>query len=468
MRRYFGFLASFAFLVSSLVAQPPNIVFIIADDLGHADVGYHGGEIQTPHLDQLAGRGAKLEAFYGMPVCTPSRSALMTGRYPIRYGRQYNVLRPNSKVGLALGEKLLPQLLRDTGYTTTQIGKWHLGDFDAAYWPTRRGFDHSYGVRLDQHRQHQHLITSENALQRDEQPVKDTGSLTDLLTREAVRCIEQRDKAKPLFLYLAYHSPHTPLECPPEYAKPYAHLGPDRSVYAGMIAEMDEGIGRVVAAVEKAGLRDNTLFIFASDNGGLTSKVAAASNAPLRDGKGSLYEGGVRVVAFATWAGHIPAGSVRHQPLHMVDWLPTVAKLAGASTDTTQPLDGRDIWPVLAEGKPSPHDLLLLNTVGREGAVRAGDWKLVRNGQSADTDDENAPQTTAAQSKEAKKQKRLAARNAPDVIELFNLATDPSESKNLATEQPDKVHELTAKLDQFAKEAVPPILKPEHEHKPTR
>jgi arylsulfatase A-like enzyme len=455
-------------LCCSLHAAQPNIVFILADDLGYADVGFHGGEIKTPHLDQLAARGAKLESFYGMPVCTPSRSALMTGRYPIRYGRQYNVLRPNSKVGLSLQEKLLPQLLRDAGYTTTQIGKWHLGDFDAAYWPTRRGFDHSYGVRLDQHRQHQHLITSEEALQRDEQPVKDTGSLTDLLTREAVRSIEQRDKTKPLFLYLAYHSPHTPLECPPEYAKPYAHLGPQRSLYAGMIAEMDEGIGRVVAVVDKAGLRDNTLFIFASDNGGLTSKVAAASNAPLRGGKGSLYEGGMRVAAFVTWDGHIPAASVVNQPLHMVDWLPTLAKLAGVSTDTTQPLDGRDIWPMLAEGKASPHDLLLLNTVGREGAVRAGDWKLVRNGQSGSTDHETNSEPTAAQSKETKKQKRLAARNAPDVIELFNLATDPSESKNLATEHPDKVRELTAKLDQFAQEAVPPILKPEQETKTNR
>jgi arylsulfatase I/J len=290
MKRFL--LPIFLVCCSSLQAAQPNIVFILADDLGYADAGYHGGGIQMPHLDRLAAAGAKLESFYGMPVCTPSRSALMTGRYPIRYGRQYNVLRPNSKVGLSLDEKLLPQLLQEAGYATSQIGKWHLGDFDAVYWPTRRGFDHSYGVRLDQHRQYQHLITTEDALQRDEQPVKDTGSLTDLLSREAVRTIEQRDKKKPLFLYLAYHAPHTPLECPPEYAKPYEHLGPQRSLYAGMIAELDEGIGRVVAAVEKEGLRENTLFIFASDNGGLTSKVAAASNAPLRDGKGSLYEGG--------------------------------------------------------------------------------------------------------------------------------------------------------------------------------
>jgi arylsulfatase A-like enzyme len=466
MKRFL--LPIFLVCCSSLQAAQPNIVFILADDLGYADAGYHGGGIQMPHLDRLAAAGAKLESFYGMPVCTPSRSALMTGRYPIRYGRQYNVLRPNSKVGLSLDEKLLPQLLQEAGYATSQIGKWHLGDFDAVYWPTRRGFDHSYGVRLDQHRQYQHLITTEDALQRDEQPVKDTGSLTDLLSREAVRTIEQRDKKKPLFLYLAYHAPHTPLECPPEYAKPYEHLGPQRSLYAGMIAELDEGIGRVVAAVEKEGLRENTLFIFASDNGGLTSKVAAASNAPLRDGKGSLYEGGVRVTAFATWDGHIPAGTVRNQPLHMVDWLPTLAKLTGASTESTKPLDGRDMWPVLTEGKASPHDLLLLNTVGREGAVRAGDWKLVRNGQSADSDDENALPTNAAQSQEAKKQKRLAARNSPDVIELFNLASDPSESKNLATEHPDKAGELTAKLDRFAKEAIPPILKPAEENKTNR
>ena len=455
-------------LQSILCAAPPNIVFILADDLGYADVGFHGSEIKTPNLDQLAASGAKLESFYGMPVCTPSRSALMTGRYPIRYGRQYNVLRPGQQVGLKIDEELLPQILRKAGYATVHCGKWHLGDFDKAYWPTRRGFDHSYGIRLDQRGHVRHFVSEADGMMRDERPVPDSGTLTQLITREAVIRIGQHDASKPLFLYLAYHSPHNPLECPPEYSKPYAHLGLDRSVYAGMIAEMDEGVGRVVAAVEKAGMRDNTLFIFASDNGGLTTKTPAASNAPLRGGKGSLYEGGVRVAAFATWPGHIPAGSTVMQPLHMVDWLPTLAKLAGASTESSKPLDGLDIWPVLIEGKASPHELLLLNTVAREGAVRAGDWKLVRNGQSSQPDDENESQTSKAGSKKAKQQKRLAARNAPDVIELVNLAIDPSEKTNLASQQPDKVRELLAKLDQFTQEAVPPILKPEHETKSNR
>jgi arylsulfatase A-like enzyme len=468
MRFLFALLvSSFGLLTSSVSADiaKPNIVFILADDLGYADVGFHGSVIKTPNIDNLAAAGAKLESFYAMPVCTPSRSALMTGLYPIRYGRQYNVLRPNSQVGLSLDEKLLPQTLREAGYATLHCGKWHLGDFDRAYWPMQRGFDHTYGPRLDQGREHHHIATKGDELMRDEQPMKDTGSITQLLTREAVRLIEQRDTSKPLFLYVAYRSPHTPLECPLEYSKPYAHLGEPRSTYAGMVAEMDEGIGRIISATEKVGIRDNTLFIFASDNGGLTSKVAAADNQPLRAGKGSIYEGGVRVLACAAWDGHIKAGSVINAPIHMVDWFPTLARLAGASAASAHPLDGRDIWPVITEGQPSPHDELLLNTVGRAGAVRMGDWKLVRNGK-AGVDDEG--EANGATTREDKQRKRREARNAPDVIELFNLSSDSSEKTNLAESQPEKVKELLQRLDKYAGEAVPPILKPGDEKKPSK
>jgi arylsulfatase A-like enzyme len=448
-------------------AQPPerpNIVFILADDLGYADVGFtqsNGGEIKTPNLDRLASAGARLDDFYTLATCTPSRCSLMTGRYPIRYGRQFNVLRPGQQVGLSLAERLLPQALREAGYATAHVGKWHLGDFDPAYRPLARGFDHTYGFIANQKR-YTHLLTGGHHLQRNEEPVPDEGSMTDLLTREAVRLIEERDPAKPLFLYVAYHAPHTPLECPPEFSKPYEHLGPTRKYYAGLVAEMDAGVGRIVETIGQQGMRSNTLFIFASDNGGLTAKGDIARNTPFRAGKGSLYEGGVRVVAFATMDGHIPAGSTIQEPLHMVDWYPTLLQLAGASLEQPLPLDGRDAWPTITEGKPSPHHEILMNTVGREGAIRSGDWKLVRNGSTTANEDTDTVDRSGG--REAKrKAKREAAENNPDVIELFNLAKDPAESVNLADEETERVRELTNRLDAFAGEAVPPILKPGEE-----
>ena len=435
-------------------ALRPNIVYILADDLGWADVGYHGPDIKTPNIDKLAAAGTKLESFYVLPVCTPTRSALMTGRYPVRYGRQFNVIRPGSQFGLSLEERLLPQALREAGYATAICGKWHLGDFQPAYLPMARGFEHQYGFAS--HGEHfMHFPKKGEGLLRDQKPCDEEGYLTHLTANEAIRLIGQRDASKPLFLYVAFNAVHTPLECPPEYSAPYAHLGPTRSIYAGMTAAMDEDIGKILAAIKKSGMAANTLIIFSSDNGGLTSKGKIASNAPLRGGKGSLYEGGVRVPACVTWPGHIPAGAVIKEPLHIVDWYPTLLKLAGASLDQKQPLDGHDIWPTLTQGKPSPHEVILLNTVGRMGAIRMGDWKLIRNGK-VDDEEEGGVKL----SHEEKQKQRLARRDAPDVVELFNLEQDISEKNNLAEKQPDKVRELCARLDNFEKEAVPPILNP--------
>ena len=432
----------------------PNIVYLLADDLGWGDVGYHGPDIKTPNIDKLAAAGTKLESFYVLPVCTPTRAALMTGRYPIRYGRQFNVIRPNSQFGLSLEERLLPQALREAGYTTALCGKWHLGDFQPAYLPLARGFEHQYGFAS--HGEHfLHFPKKGEGLLRDQKPCDEEGYLTHLTANEAIRLMERRDKSKPLFLYVAFNAVHTPLECPPEYAAPYAHLGPTRSLYAGMTAAMDEDIGKILGAIEKNGMATNTLIIFNSDNGGLTSKGKIASNAPLRAGKGSLYEGGVRVPACVTWPGHIPAGAVIKEPLHIVDWYPTLLKLAGAPLEQKQPLDGRDIWPVLTQGKPTPHEVVLLNTVGRMGAIRMGAWKLIRNGR---LDDEEEGAVTL--SREERQKQRQAQRAAPDAVELFNLVEDVGEKNNLAEKQPDKVRELTARLDVFAREAVPPILNP--------
>lgn len=432
----------------------PNIVLILADDLGWADVGFHGPDIKTPNIDKLAAAGAKLDSFYVLPVCTPTRSALMTGRYPIRYGRQFNVLRPSSQVGLSLDERLLPQALREAGYETAICGKWHLGDFQTAYLPMQRGFDHQYGFATHGER-FTHFPKSGSGLLRDQKHCPDEGYLTHLVANESIRLIEHRDVSKPLFLYVAFHAVHNPLQCPPEYSVPYAHLGPTRSIYAGMTAAMDEDIGRIVASIERQGMADNTLIIFSSDNGGLTAKGQIASNAPLRGGKGCLYEGGTRVVAFATWNGHIPAGSVVKEPLHIVDWYPTLLKLAGASLDQNLALDGRDAWPTITQGKPSPHDAILLNTAGRTGAIRMSDWKLVRNGKVEDEEDGGTKM-----SKEDRQKLRKEKLAGPDNYELFNITSDPSEKTDLAGQQPDKVQELRSRLDGFAKEAVPPILHP--------
>ncbi len=428
---------------SSAPSEKPNIVFILADDLGWADVGFHGPDIKTPNIDKLAAGGAKLEAFYTLPVCTPSRSALMTGRYPIRYGRQYNVLRPNSKVGLSLEERLLPEALRKAGYETAICGKWHLGEFDPAYQPMQRGFEHQY--RLDESKTKFTHQARSGTILRDRELCSDEGFLVDLYTAEAVRLIEHKDPNKPLFLYVAFNSPHAPLLCPPEYSAPYANLGAERSIYAGMVAHMDRGIGKIVEAIDRQGLGKNTLFIFMSDNGGVTTKSDSARNEPLRDGKGSLYDGGTRVVASATWDGKIPANSVVSEPLHMVDWYPTLLRLAGASPEQKLPLDGKDAWPTIAQGRPSPHTDILINTLGHKGAIRQGDWKLVQNGQAADEED----------SKE-----KEPSKEPTDTFELFNLAQDPYEKNNIADQHPEKVKELSARLETYAKEAVPPILKP--------
>jgi arylsulfatase A-like enzyme len=424
-------------------APRPNIVFLLADDLGRADCGFMGGkEIATPHLDKLAKAGAVLDQFYVQPVCSPTRAALMTGRYPMRHGLQVGVVRPWADYGLPLTERVLPQALKETGYQTAIVGKWHLGFVTRDYLPTRRGFDQQYGhyngaidyFKLDRDGGHD--------WHRNDRRSDDQGYSTHLLGQEAARVIRERDKSKPLFLYVPFNAVHSPWQVPEEYVKPYAHLKGNRATYAGMLACMDEAVGKITAAVDEAGIRGNTLFIFSSDNGG-PSPGTITDNGPLRAGKGTLYEGGTRVVAFATWQGKIQEGSVVKAPLHMVDWYPTLLKLAGASLEQKELLDGRDAWPAITEGAASPHEAILYNTAPNNGAVRMGDWKLVLNGGAGDSDE----------GPKAKKKKKAAAKAN---VELFNLAEDPNEKTNLAASQPEKVAALKAKLAEFAAQALPP------------
>ena len=448
---------------AALAAAPrPNIVFFLIDDLGYTDVSYHGGEIKTPHIDRLAAAGAKLEAFYVQPVCSPTRAALMTGRYPMRHGLQVGVVRPWANYGLPLDERTLAQGLQSAGYTTAICGKWHLGHFAPEYLPTRRGFTHQYGHYNGALDYFTHERDGGFDWHRDDQVNRDEGYSTVLLGNEAVRLIEKQDAQKPLFLYAPFNAPHTPLQALPEHLKLYEHIAnQQRRTYCAMVHAVDEQIGRIAAAIEKRGLTGNTLFIFSSDNGGPLAQ--GATNGKLRAAKGTLYEGGVRVPAFATWAGHIKPGTVIHEPLHIVDWYPTLLKLAGAKPEQKLAPDGRDLWPVLTAGAKSPHDAILLNTTPNNGAVRMGDWKLVMGGNLSDADQNAAAETPKADTaKKGKKSKQPDAKDAATGprIELFNLAEDISEKTNLADKFPDKVKELRTRLEAFAKQAVPPKSAP--------
>lgn len=428
-----------------LKAPRPNVVLILADDLGWADVGWHGHEIKTPHLDRLAQAGARLEQFYVQPVCSPTRAALMTGRYPMRHGLQVGVVRPWAQYGLPLDERTLPQSLKEAGYETAICGKWHLGHFQPSYLPTRRGFDHQYGHYNGALDYFTHIRDDGFDWHRDDRVNRDEGYSTHLIAREAVRLVREHDPARPLFLYVPFNAVHAPHQVPEKYMEPYAHLKGDRKIYAGMLAAMDEAVGQIAAAIDAKGMRPNTLFLFSSDNGG-PAPGRVTSNGPLRAGKATLYEGGVRVPAFATWEGHIKPGTVVDAPLHIVDWYPTLLKLAGASNVQSLPLDGRDAWPAITQGAASPHDEILINTAPGTGAIRVGDWKLVING--------------SAQAGEGPAAPRAKKKQARRSIELFNLASDPYEKHDLAAQDPDKVRELRARYDALARQAVPPKAAP--------
>lgn len=421
----------------------PNIVFILADDLGYADVGFNGCiDIKTPNLDKLAKAGVVLESFYVQPVCSPTRASLMTGRYVVHTG-VYTVIRPHAKWGLPLEERTLAQALKEAGYETAITGKWHLGEFEPTYLPTNRSFDHQYGLWFGAIDYFTHKRDGELDWHRNDKTCEDEGYSTHLIAKEACRLIRERNVEKPLFLYLPFNAVHGPFQVPDEYTKPYGHLSGTRKAYAGMLAAMDEAVGQVVSALEEKGMLANTLILFSSDNGG-PSPGKITDNTPLRAGKGTIYEGGVRVCAFACWPGKIPAGKVVTEPVHIIDWYPTLVKLAGGSLDQKLPLDGKDIWPVLTQGAKTPHDALLLSATSfGKAAIRMGDWKLLRG-----ASDKGAEVNDDAKGAEADK-------SAGHDDELYNLANDIGEKNNLASKNPEKVKELREKLELLLKDAVP-------------
>jgi len=419
-------------------AKRPNIVFILADDLGFKDVGYHGGVIKTPNIDKLAAAGTRLEQFYVQPVCSPTRSSLMTGRYPMRYGLQVGVVRPWANYGLPLEERTLAQALQAAGYTTAICGKWHLGHLDSRYLPTARGFDHQYGHYNGAIDYFTHIRDKGLDWNRNDKPVREEGYSTDLLADECVRLIERQDASRPLFLYAPFNAVHSPFQAPQSYIDMYPHIkAKNKRTFAAMVTCMDDAVGRIISAVEKRGMKNNTLIIFCSDNGGVQG---ISDNGPLRGHKALLYEGGVRVPAVAVWPGVLKAGSVVNEPLHMVDMYPTLIKLAGGSVEQRLPLDGKNAWPTIAEGKPSPHDEILLNVTPYNGAIRSGDFKLVHNGRLGANYTDPKP--------------------SEETFELFNIADDPYEKNDLSDKNPQKLSELKQRLQSYAGRAAKANIPP--------
>jgi arylsulfatase B len=435
-------LCATAAITAPAASAKPNIVYVVADDLGWKDVGFNGcTDIQTPNLDKLAATGVRLAQFYAQPMCTPTRACLMTGRYPFRYGLQTLVIPSVSTYGLATDEWLLPQALKEAGYYTAIIGKWHLGHADKKYWPRQRGFDYQYGAiigELDYFTHEEHGVLD---WYRNNRPLKQKGYTTTLIGNEAVKLINEHNPASPLYLYLAFNAPHTPYQAPKEYVDRYRNIAdPTRRTYAATVTCLDDQVGRVVAALDQKGLRDNTLIVFHSDNGGTRSAIFAGvmadmskvkipcDNGPYREGKGSLYEGATRVCALASWPGHIPAGVTVDQMIHVVDMYPTLAALAGASTAKCKPLDGLNVWPAIAEAKPSPRTEIVYNIEPFRGAVRQGDWKLVWR----------TP--------------------LPSALELYNLAEDPSETNNVAAAHSEQVATLQRRIETLAIQSVKPLF----------
>jgi arylsulfatase A-like enzyme len=421
-------------------APRPNIVFLLADDLGYADVGFMGSkEMRTPNVDKLAKGGAILTAHYVQPVCSPTRAALMTGRYATHTG-VYTIVRPHAKWGLPLQERTLASALKEVGYETAITGKWHLGEFERAYLPTMRGFDHQHGLYFGMIDYFTHIREGTHDWHHDDVELKEEGYSTHLIAREACRLIKERDKAKPLFLYVPFNGVHSPLQVPESYMEPFAELKENRKKLGGMLAAVDEAVGQIVGAIDAAGMRGNTLFIFSSDNGGPNPK-ALSDNGPLRAGKGTIYEGGVRGCAFAAWPGHIPAGVRIDEPMHMIDWFPTLVKLAGGKVEDKLPLDGRDVWPMLTKGEKSPHDAILCVQSPERAAVRMGTWKLVMNGSDAGGEGEEPA--------------RAAKPNAHSVA-LYDLSTDIGEKTDLAAKETERVTMMRAKLGELLRDAVAP------------
>ncbi|MDQ3623521.1 MAG: sulfatase-like hydrolase/transferase [Verrucomicrobiota bacterium] len=398
-------------------ARKPNIVVIISDDQGYADISFnpqHPEEVSTPHLDSLARESVFFsQAYISGNVCSPTRAGLMTGRYQQRAG-VYTA--GEGGKGMALTEKLFPQFLTPAGYVSGAFGKWHIG-LTVAQGPIGRGFDESYGFLGRGGHDYFKLADAASPMYRGKEIVKDEGYLTTRLTEEASAFITKH-RASPFFVYLAYNAVHAPAQAPKEdierIKKKFPDLPESRVVLMAMLHHLDLGVGRVVETLKKEGVWENTLLFFLTDNGG--SKAMNASNTPLRGAKGGHYEGGIRTPFIVSWPARFKGGRKLAAPVIALDILPTALAAAGVAPPSEKPLDGKSLLPLLTGETGQHHRTLFWSEGGATGnwAVRSGDWKIIAS---------------------------------KDQWELYNLANDAAEATNLAAQQPEKIKELTALYD---------------------
>lgn len=419
-------------------AIQPNIVLIVADDLGWADVPWHGSRARMPHLEKLAAQGVRLEAHYVHPMCSPTRAALLSGRYASRFG----VTAAQNPRAFPWDTVTLASALRAAGYETALIGKWHLGS-KPEEGPQKFGFDYSYGslaggVTPYSHRYKEGPFSA--TWHRNGQLVEEEGHVTDLIAREAVQWLERRDPAKPFLLYLPFTAIHVPMVETDHWLQANAHIAdPAQCLRAAAASHMDDAIGQVLSTLEKKNVRQNTLVLFFGDNGAhrpgsnqggpypgdYGTLLVGNDNLPWRGHKSTVYEGGIRTPALAHWPGRLASGAV-HTPVHAVDWMPTLCALAGAKSQGDLHWDGLDIWPALT-GKSESLPVRAIYSAGvgfRSAALRYGDWKLVVQKRNPDA----------------------SASGSSATEELFNLESDPGESKNLAAEKPEVLAEMKRRM----------------------
>ena len=418
---------------SERLYQEPNIVILLADDLGWADLGFRGSDIETPHIDRLAREGLTLNRFYSMPICTPTRSALMTARDPMKLGTIYAGFQPWQNGGVSPDEHFMPQSFQAAGYQTAMIGKWHLGHTIEPLVPTSRGFDHFFGHLNTQIDYYDYTVAKGYDLQENGVSVQrpDTYA-TDVHSEESVRYLTQiRDPEKPFFLYVPFLAPHSPMQAPEELEAKYSNR-PNRPftkrTYAAMVDSLDQAVGRILDTLDAQGLSDNTLVFFFSDNGGL--KAFGADNSPYRGGKLETFEGGIRVNALMRWPEQIPAGGSSEDVMSVLDVFPTFAQAAGIKMKHEKDLDGQARWSALKNSGEDPRngDLYFASNSPIFGkyhvSVMEERWKLVQiiDHKSAETEVENF---------------------------LFDMNVDAEEKNNLAETNPVIVKRLAGKIQKW-------------------